>query len=66
MFDPLGFADDFAFSQNKWTLKIFQNVLWGMSLKNDKIYHVFGGWGGGGRKNIKQNRGLVGPDFTIF
>ena len=38
MFDSLGFAYDFAFCQNKWSLKIFQNVLWKMSFKNYKIY----------------------------
>ena len=52
MFDSLGFAYDFAFCQNKWSLKIFQNVLWNMSFKNDKIYQSF--WGGGFQNNIKK------------
>ena len=41
--DPSGFAYDFAFWQNKWSLEIFQNVLWEMSFKNDKIYHFMEG-----------------------
>ena len=45
MFDSLGFAYDFAFCQNKWSLKIFQNVLWSMSFENAKIYQSFWGWG---------------------
>ena len=53
IFDSLGFAYDFAFCQNKWSSKIFQNVLWSMSLKNDNIYQSF--WGGGGfQKYIKK------------
>ena len=44
IFDSLGFAYDFAFCQNKWSLKIFQNVLWKMSFKNDNIYtNMLGG-----------------------
>ena len=54
MFDSLGFAYDFAFCQNKWSLKIFQNVLWKMPFNNDKIYQSF--WVGGGYKKYqKQN-----------
>ena len=41
MFDSLGFAYDFSFCQNKWSLTIFQNVLWNMPFKNDKIYQSF-------------------------
>ena len=53
MFDSLGFAYDFAFCQNKWSLKIFQDVLWKISFKNENIYKSF--WGGGGfQKNIKK------------
>ena len=43
MFDSLGFASGFAFCQNKWSLKIFPNVLWSMSFKNDNIYQSFQG-----------------------
>ena len=50
IFDSLGFAYDFAFCQNKWSLKIFQNVLWKMSFKNEKKQSV---WGGGIQTNIK-------------
>ena len=46
IFDSLGFAYDFAFCQSKWSLKIFQNVSWKMSFKNDKIYQsLFFLWG---------------------
>ena len=48
----LGFAYDFAFCQNKWSLKIFQNVLWSMSFKNDKIYKSV--WGGFQNKISKR------------
>ena len=64
MFDSLGFAYDFAFCQNKWSLKIFQNVLWSMSFKNANIYQSF--LGAGSNKNIKKNRGLVGPNLTFY
>ena len=57
IFDTVGFAYDFAFSQNKWSLKTFQNVLWKMSFKNAKVYQSV--WGGGSKKNIKNNMGLV-------
>ena len=64
IFDLLGFAYDFAFCQNKWSLNIFQNVLWKVSFKNDKIYQSF--WGGGGSKtNMKKNRGSVGPNLRF-
>ena len=43
MFDSLGFAYDFAFCQNKWSLKIFQNVVWQMSFKNANRYQFVGG-----------------------
>ena len=36
IFDSLGFAYDFAFCQNNGSLKIFQNVLWKISFKDDK------------------------------
>ena len=62
--DSLGFAYDFAFCQNKWSLKIFQNVLWTMSLNNDKIYQSL--LGGFPKKHQKNNRGLVGPNLTTF
>ena len=52
MFDSFGFAHDFAFCQNKWSLEIFQNVLWKMSFKNEKIYQSV--WGGGVQTNIKK------------
>ena len=65
IFESLGFAYDFAFFQNKWSLKIFQNVSWSMSLKNDEIYQSF--WGGGSTKNISnKNRCLVGPNLRKF
>ena len=48
----LGVAYDFAFCQNKWSLKIFQNVLWKMSFENDKIYQSV--WGTGSKTNIKK------------
>ena len=50
--DSLGFAYDFAFCQNKWSFKIFQNVSWSKSFKNDKIYQSFWGWGS--QKNQKK------------
>ena len=53
MSDSLGFAYGFAFCQNKWSLKIFQNVSWKMSFKNDKIYQSFLG---GGVQNKYQNK----------
>ena len=59
IFDSLGFAYDFAFCENKWSLEIFQNVLWEMSFKNDKIYGSFVFlFGGGVQKNIKKIMGL--------
>ena len=62
MFDSLGFADDFAFCQNKWSLKIFQNVLWTMSFKNANIYQSF--WGGVGVQKIsKKQIGFGGSKF---
>ena len=65
IFDSLGFAYDFAFCQNKWSSKIFQNVSWSMSFKNDNIYQSF--WGGGGPNKIsKQNRCLVGQNLRFF
>ena len=65
IFASLGFAYDFAFSQKRWSLKIFQNVLWKMSFKNDKIYQSV--WGGGSNKISKKNRCLLGPfSFDIF
>ena len=56
IFDSLGFAYYFAFCQNKWSLKNLQNLSWGMSFKNDKIYQSFwgGGWGVGPNKYQKQ------------
>ena len=45
IFGSLVFAYDFAFCQNKWPLKIFQDVLWTMSFKNDNIYQSFLGGG---------------------
>ena len=63
IFDSLGFTYDFIFCQNKWSLKIFQNVLWTMSFKNDKIYQSF--WGGVPNK-YQKNRGLAGPNLTFF
>ena len=54
IFDSLGFAYDFAFCQNKWSLKIFQNVLWTMSLKMIKYTNLFGV--GGSNKTSKKNR----------
>ena len=45
MLDSFVFAYDFAFCQNKLSLKIFQNVLWTMSFNNDKIYQSFFGGG---------------------
>ena len=63
MFDSLGFAHDFAFCQNKWSLKIFQNVSWKMSFKNDKIYQSF--WGGRGPTKYQKKR-FDGPSLTIF
>ena len=62
MFDSFGFAHDFAFCQNKWSLKIFQNVLWTMSFKNDKTYQSFF-WGGIPQKISNGNMGLVGPNL---
>ena len=56
MFDSLGFAYDFAFCQNKWSLKNFQNVLWSMSFKNDKIYQSV--WGGGVPKKYQKKIGV--------
>ena len=41
IFDSLGLTYDFAFCQNKWSSKIFQNVSWSMSFKNDNIYQSF-------------------------
>ena len=41
IFDPLGFAYDFAFCQNNGSLKIFQNVFWNKSFKNAKRHQVF-------------------------
>ena len=65
MFDPFGLAYDFAFCQNKWSLKIFQNVLWKVSFKSDKIYQSF--WGGVvPTKRLKANRCLVGPFLRFF
>ena len=58
-FDSLGFAYDFAFCQNKWSLKVFQNVLWSMYFKNDKVYNFF--WGGGFQQNIKKK--FIGSKF---
>ena len=52
IFYSLGFAYDFVFCQNKWPLKIFRNVLWSMSFKNDQIHQSF--WGVGSQKNIKK------------
>ena len=52
MFVSLGFAYDFAFCQNKWSLKIFQNVFRAMSFKNDKIYQSF--WGVGVQKQYQK------------
>ena len=43
IFDSWGFTYDFAFCQNKWSLKICQNVSQNMSFKNNKIYHF--SWG---------------------
>ena len=43
MFGSIGFAYDFAFSQNNGSLKIFQNVFWKKSFKNAKRYKSF--WG---------------------
>ena len=54
IFDSLGFAYDFAFCQNKWSLKISQNVLWSMSFKNAKVYQS--AWGGGSKKVSKKKR----------
>ena len=53
IFDSLGFTYDFAFCQNKWSLKLFQNLLWNMSFENDKIYQSL--WGGGGSKKSNKN-----------
>ena len=52
MYVSFGFTYDFAFCQNKLSLKNFQNVLWKMSFKNDKIYQSF--WGGGSNKYQKK------------
>ena len=54
IFDSLGFAYDFAFCQNNGSLKIFQNVSWSMSFKNDNIYQSF--WGGGGPKKTFKKK----------
>ena len=44
IFDPQGFAYDFAFCQNNGSPKIFQNVFWKKSFKNAKKHQVvFGG-----------------------
>ena len=57
---------DFAFCQNKWSLKIFQNVLWTMSFKNAKIYQYFLG-GGGPKKISKTKKGVWWvPLWQIF
>ena len=61
--DSLGFAYDFAFCQNKWSSKIFQNVLWSMSFKNDNIYQSFKE---GVRKISKTKQVFSGPKFEIF
>ena len=53
IFDSLGFAYDFAFCQNNGSSKIFQNVPWSMSFKNDHIYQSFLG-GRGGNKLSKK------------
>jgi hypothetical protein len=51
IFVSLGFAYDFAFCQNKWSLKIFLNVLWSMSFENDKLDNYF--WGGNSYKKYQ-------------
>ena len=65
IFDSLGFTYDFAFCKNKWSSKIFQNVPWSMSFKNDNIYQSFFG-GGGPKQTFKKNRCLVGPELRNF
>ncbi len=47
-----GFAYDFAFCRNKWSLKIFQNVLWKKSFNNANRYQSF--FGGDSPNNIKK------------
>ena len=56
MFGSLGFAYAFAFCQNEWSLKIFRNVLWKMSFKNDKIYQSFWGVWGVPKQNQQKNQ----------
>ena len=63
IFDSFGFAYDFAFCQNKWSLKIFQNVLWKKSFKNAKRYQVF--VGGIPKQNIKR-KWVDGSKFEKF
>ena len=65
IFESLGFTYDFAFCQNTWSLKNFQNVLWSMSFKNDKIYKSF--WGVGGfPKQISKTIEIGGSKFDNF
>ena len=54
MLVSLGVAYDFAFCQNRWSLKIFQNVLWSMSCKNAKIYQSVWGVGGSNKKSKRK------------
>ena len=64
IFDSLGFTYDFAFCQNKWSLKNLQHLSWEMSFKNDKIYQSF--WvGGGSKKNTKTKQVFGGSQFEI-
>ena len=63
IFDSFGFTYDFAFCQNKWSLKIFQNVLWAMSLKMIKYTNLF--WVGVPKK-YQKNSGLVDPNLRNF
>ena len=61
IFVALGFAYDFAFCQNKLSLKVFQNVLWTMSFKNANIYKsVFFWWA------IPQNKKNTKFPFDVF
>ena len=62
MFDPLGFAYDFAFCQNNGSLMIFQNVFWKKSFKNANRYQSF--WGCP-PTNIKQISNASTP-FSNF
>ena len=63
IFDSFGFAYDFAFCPNKWSLKNFQNVLWKKSFKNAKRYQ-FGG--GASPQKYQKKIGFGGSKFENF